>query len=163
MSFRPRRPRRIDFGIGLMSLLISAFSAASTSVTTTSGPELDLELLRGQVVYLDFWASWCGPCRQSFPWMNDLQKSLSQQGLVVVAVNVDHERADADRFLYAYAPSFRIVYDPQGSLAERWHVKGMPTSVLIGRDGKPVLMHQGFHLSERADLEVAIRGALAAR
>ena len=165
MSIFPRRLRSFAAGIGLVLLTTApapAATATSSAPMTTSGAVFDLEQLRGQVVYLDFWASWCGPCRQSFPWMNDLQKNLSRDGLVVVAVNVDHERADADRFLYAYAPAFQVVYDPQGSLAEHWHVKGMPTSVLIGRDGKPVLVHQGFHLADRAELEGAVRSALAA-
>ena len=120
----------------------------------------DLATLRGKVVYIDFWASWCGPCRQSFPWMAQLHGSLAKEGLVILAVNVDQERADADRFLASYAAPFNVVFDPKGTQAERYHVKGMPTSVLIGRDGKVLMTHEGFRIKERDSLEKTIRAAL---
>jgi thiol-disulfide isomerase/thioredoxin len=121
---------------------------------------VDLAELKGKVVYLDFWASWCVPCRQSFPWMGSLQRSLEKDGLVVVAVNLDQMRADADQFLTEFKPPFRVAFDPQGGLAERFHVRGMPTSVLIGRDGQTKLVHQGFRAKDREALEQQIRSAL---
>ena len=149
--------------MALVSLALAATSplVKASPEASTAEPTLDLASLQGKVVYLDFWASWCGPCRQSFPWMNDVQRDFAKDGLVVVGVNVDHDRADADQFLKTYRPSFQIVFDPQGALAERWQVKGMPTSVLIGRDGKPIAVFKGFHSKDRADLEQAIRAALA--
>ncbi len=121
---------------------------------------VDLPALKGKVVYLDFWASWCVPCRQSFPWMADLERSLGKEGLVVVAVNLDQMRNDADQFLAEFKPPFRVAFDPQGGMAERFHVRGMPTSVLIGRDGQPKLVHQGFRIKDRESLEQQIRAAL---
>lgn len=105
---------------------------------------LDLSAYRGKVVYLDFWASWCNPCRESFPWMNRIQESLGSKGLVVIAVNVDHDRELADEFLRANAASFRIVYDPDGTIASTYDFKDMPTSILIGRDGRVRYVHNGF-------------------
>src|SRR5689334_21183120 len=79
---------------------IFAFISIALGATTISLSEpLDLSPLRGRVVYLDFWASWCAPCRQSFPWMESMQQTYAAQGLSVLAINVDHDRADAERFL----------------------------------------------------------------
>ena len=111
---------------------------------TVSAAPLDLSALRGRVVYLDFWASWCGPCRQSFPWMESMQKAYETQGLTILAINVDHDRADADRFLKIFHPDFEIRFDPSGSWAEEFKVSGMPTSVIIDRHGAVRFTHVGF-------------------
>jgi len=134
------------FGALLFGLMPGAPGAAPREEA------LDLGALKGRVVYLDFWASWCAPCRESFPWMNRLQQQLGPRGLVVVAVNVDRERRDADRFIEAHEPRFRIVFDPEGLLAERFSVRGMPTSFLIDRDGHVQLRHEGFRLADREGL-----------
>src|SRR5450631_1845011 len=94
---------------------------------------LDLHAYRGKVVYLDFWASWCGPCRQSFPWLADLLRERESQDLVVIGVNVDKDRALAERFLGETPAAFPIVYDPEGAIASAYKVAGMPTAILIDR------------------------------
>jgi cytochrome c biogenesis protein CcmG, thiol:disulfide interchange protein DsbE len=106
---------------------------------------------KGKVVYLDFWASWCTPCKLSFPWMNDLARTYAQQGLVVIAVNVDHDRAAASAFLHDTPASFPVIYDPDGKIAEQFKVKDMPTSVLIGRDGAVHYVHEGFTQSREGE------------
>ena len=121
---------------------------------------LRLANFQGKVVYLDFWASWCGPCRQSFPWMNDLQKKYADQGLQVISVNLDAQRADADRFLRAVPANFAIAFDPAGLTPRQYGVKGMPTSFLIGRDGKVITQQVGFRPSESSALEQKIRDTL---
>jgi cytochrome c biogenesis protein CcmG/thiol:disulfide interchange protein DsbE len=118
---------------------------------------LDLAAFRGQVVYLDFWASWCVPCRQSFPWMSRLQGELAPDGLVIIAVNVDRERADAERFLREHAAQFHIVFDPEGLLPGKFRVRGMPTSFLIDRSGRVQARHEGFRLKDRDALAQQIR------
>jgi cytochrome c biogenesis protein CcmG/thiol:disulfide interchange protein DsbE len=115
---------------------------------------------RGKVVYLDFWASWCGPCKQSFPWMNEMQKKYGTRGLHVIAVNVDAKRDDAERFLRDNPADFTVGFDPAGDTPRRYAVKGMPTSVLIGPDGTVLQQHGGFREDERAQLEAAIVEAL---
>lgn len=119
-----------------------------------------LQQLRGQVVYLDFWASWCGPCRQSFPWMADMHKRHAAQGLAIVAVNLDTRLADAQGFLKAVPAPFRIAYDAKGQTPREYAIKAMPTSLLIGRDGRIRQIHAGFRPSDTAALESAILEAL---
>jgi cytochrome c biogenesis protein CcmG/thiol:disulfide interchange protein DsbE len=126
-----------------------------------SAPPFDLATLRGQVVYLDFWASWCGPCRQSFPWMQSLKNTYENQGLAIVAVNVDADRADAEKFLAQYQPTFAVRFDPQGQLAELYHIKTMPTSVLIDRHGVTRFTHMGFRPVDAAVYEAQLRQLLA--
>lgn len=122
---------------------------------------LDLKGLRGHVVYVDFWASWCTPCRQSFPWMKALESTYGNRGLSVVAIDLDHDRQDAQRFLRMFKPNFPVIFDPAGTLAQRFNVMGMPTSVLIDREGKIRYQHVGFLLKQRAEYEQQVLGLLA--
>lgn len=117
---------------------------------------IQLSALRGKLVYLDFWASWCGPCKQSFPWMNELQSRLGGKGLQVVGVNLDARTEDGRRFLQETPAHFPIAFDAQGATPRQYAITGMPTSVLIGPDGKVLLVHRGFHADERAELEATI-------
>ena len=121
---------------------------------------VDLADFKGKLTYVDFWASWCGPCRQSFPWMNEMQAKYAARGLQVVGINLDRKRDDAERFLAELPATFTIAFDAAGDSAKRFGVKGMPTSVLIGPDGKVLYMHTGFRDEERAQLEGRIAAAL---
>jgi cytochrome c biogenesis protein CcmG/thiol:disulfide interchange protein DsbE len=121
---------------------------------------LDLAALRGHVVYLDFWASWCGPCRQSFPWMQTLKNTYEDQGLTIVAVNLDADRVDAEKFLKQFKPTFDVRFDPEGKLAELYKVKTMPSSVLIDRHGVTRFTHMGFRPVDGAQYETQVRELL---
>jgi thiol-disulfide isomerase/thioredoxin len=144
-------------GAWWVSLAVAAGPVAP--VGTDAGP-IDLSAYQGKVVYVDFWASWCVPCRQSFPWMNTMQRQYGKDGLVIIGVNMDQVRAEADAFLAKYPAEFTIRFDPQGQLAPRFKVKGMPTSALLGRDGKVLLIHEGFKSKDPPLLEQAIKDAL---
>jgi cytochrome c biogenesis protein CcmG, thiol:disulfide interchange protein DsbE len=122
---------------------------------------LDLTSLRGRVVYLDFWASWCGPCRQSFPWMETLKTTYAAQGLEIITVNLDSERTDADKFLKEFHPTFEVRFDPKGELADFYKVHGMPSSVLIDRHGVTRFSHVGFRPVDGATYESQLRELLA--
>ncbi len=122
---------------------------------------LDLDAYHGRVVYLDFWASWCTPCRQSFPWMEGLAARYQAQGLTVVAVNLDRDRAAADRFLARFAPTFDVPFDPSGELARRFKVHAMPSSLLIDRQGVVRFEHAGFVPIDASTYEEQIRALLA--
>jgi thiol-disulfide isomerase/thioredoxin len=135
--------------------------AGILSPSARSDSPIDLTAYQGKVVYLDFWASWCAPCRKSFPWMDTLQSAYRNQGLVVIGVNVDQERPLAERFLGQMSPHFQIVFDPAGTLAERFKVTGMPTSFIIDRHGAVRFTHQGFRDERTAQLDSEIGGLLA--
>ncbi|MBI3526179.1 MAG: TlpA family protein disulfide reductase [Betaproteobacteria bacterium] len=114
----------------------------------------------GKFVLLDFWASWCVPCRQSFPWLNQMQGRYADKNLKVVAVNLDEKREAAVAFLRRYPADFTVLFDGAGNTARGYAIKGMPSSVLIGRDGKIIFIHAGFREADKTNLELKIRRAL---
>ena len=156
-----------------MAVSITALSAPLLAVGSgdvapsfsLAGPQgrvsLDAIRARGEWTYLDFWASWCGPCKQSFPWMNDMHAKYGNKGLRIIAVSVDTRSADADRFLASNPASFAIAYDTTGDTPRRYGVKAMPTSMLIDPSGRVVLIHAGFKPDDRSALEDAIKTAMS--
>ena len=158
----------------LIALALSAFVLSVSNATAqevgSRAPAFDLPGMvkpvrfadfKGRVVYIDFWASWCAPCKQSFPWMNDMQAKYGPRGFSVVGINVDQKREDADKFLLSTPANFLVGYDTTGKVAEAYQPKGMPTSFLIGADGKVRAVHVGFRDSNRQELEREIEAALA--
>ena len=129
--------------------------------TSSHAASLDMQQWNGRVVYLDFWASWCAPCRQSFPWMQKMKKAYESQGLTIVAINVDQSRADAERFLARFHPDFQVRFDPAGTLAEQYKLTGMPTSVMFDRHGVVRFTHVGFLPVDEQKYEQQIRELLA--
>lgn len=115
---------------------------------------------KGQVVYLDFWASWCGPCKQSFPWMNEMNARYGGKGLRMVGINLDQKPEDARTFLNANAATFEVAFDPAGKTPRQYGIKGMPTSMLLGPDGRVLMVHTGFKPEDRQELEQQIKQAL---
>ncbi len=106
--------------------------------------QLDLENHLGKVVYLDFWASWCKPCKESFPWMNSLLSKYPADSFVIVTINLDAETDAMHRFLAKVQADFDIYHDTRGQLAEQFEIEGMPASYLIDKNGKVVKNHIGF-------------------
>lgn len=115
----------------------------------------------GQVLYVDFWASWCGPCAKSFPFLNGLNSELKGQGLQVVGVNLDENPADAQGFLAKYPANFIIAADPQGLCAQLFAVQAMPSSYLIDRKGVVRHIHLGFKAGEAEELKQLVIKLLA--
>jgi thiol-disulfide isomerase/thioredoxin len=156
---------RLTLPVLCLALSISACAseaggpAPEFELTGMSGP-VKLSNYRGKLVYVDFWASWCGPCRQSFPWMNEMQAKYGTQGLQIVGVNLDAKEKDARDFLAETPAAFAIAFDPKGATPRTYRIKGMPTSLLIDADGKIIFEHAGFNANDRADLENQIKAAL---
>jgi thiol-disulfide isomerase/thioredoxin len=144
--------------VRMAELILICICSLGTSVHAAS---LDVKQWNGRVVYLDFWASWCAPCRQSFPWMQRMQRAYESQGLTIIAIDVDQSRADAERFLQRFHPGFQVRFDPAGSLAEQYKVLGMPTSVLLDRHGTVRFTHVGFLPVDEQKYEQQIRDLLA--
>lgn len=143
-----------------LSWAIEVGETAPEIVATSSGTAVTLASMRGQWVYLDFWASWCGPCKQSFPWMNEMHAKYGSRGLRIIAINVDAKASDAERFLGGTPAKFAVAYDPKGETPKRYAVKAMPTSYLIDPKGRVTLVHAGFRENDRAALEAAFVNAL---
>jgi thiol-disulfide isomerase/thioredoxin len=136
--------------IFVLSLIFMASLAQANSMA-----ELDnaLKEAKGQVVYLDFWASWCGPCRKSFPWLNAMQAKYQAQNFKVISVNVDTDRGAAEKFLQALPAHFSVIYDPKGKIARKFKLKGMPSSYLINKQGEVVSAHVGFIDNKKSQYE----------
>ncbi len=155
--------QRLYFAAFLLTLLIGRQALASTPqpapdiAINTIDKTFKLSDLKGQVVYLDFWASWCVPCRKSFPFMQQMQQKYRNQGLKIIAVNLDKEQKLADIFLKKFDVSFTIGFDKVGDSASAYQLQGMPSTYLIGRDGKLYGSHIGFREKDRGKLEHAIQ------
>jgi len=131
--------------------------AASDSAPSTN---LDLSEHQGKVIVVDFWASWCVPCRRSFPWLNAMSEKYADEGLLVIGVNVDQDAGSAAEFLQNYPAKFLIEYDRGGNLAREFGVQAMPSSFVIGRDGQIRAHHLGFKVKRQDEYEAAILEAL---
>ena len=135
-------------------------SAPAFELAMADGRPVSLASLRGNVVYVDFWASWCVPCKRSFPWMNALHDRHRGQGFAIVAINVDKRRPDAERFLRDVPATFPVVFDAAGATPAAFDVKGMPSSYLIDREGRIAAVEEGFHDERATVIEQRIRALL---
>ncbi|QDO83957.1 TlpA family protein disulfide reductase [Shewanella psychropiezotolerans] len=148
--------------IGLiMSILfqVNSLSAAPNldlSVQDVDGQSYILSQVSGELIYIDFWASWCGPCRKSFPWMNEMHHKYADQGLKIIAINLDNDISLARQFLGQISADFIIAYDPDTQVAGQFDILGMPSSYLFNRQGKLVAKHVGFYSEHKADYEAEI-------
>ncbi|MDT8283405.1 MAG: TlpA disulfide reductase family protein [Gammaproteobacteria bacterium] len=151
-------------------ILFSSHIFATTSFAEVSqAPDIDLPGLnanvqlknyKGKVVYLDFWASWCLPCQKSFPWMHDIKQKYASRGFEIVAINLDKDKKLADEFLKGMDVNFVVAFDDSGKSASAYKLRGMPSSYLIGRDGKIHASHIGFRDQDKAQLEQVITDLL---
>jgi len=126
-----------------------------------AAPPPALEPIEGRVIWVDFWASWCVPCRRSFPWLNSMHRKYGPVGLQIIAVNLDKDRALADAFLAEVPAEFGLRFDPSAALAQEFGVQAMPSSYLVAADGRVLESHFGFTTAEATDYERAIEAALA--
>ncbi len=138
----------------LLLLLVAIYSTATLAAKGTypsfSLPEfsgnqkIELAKLRGKVVYIDFWASWCAPCRQSMPKFNVLYNKLPRASFEILAINLDESKTDAQQFLNDYPVDYTVLYDATGATPKQFGVKVMPTGYLLDRFGMVRHVHQGF-------------------
>lgn len=152
-------PKRRSLHRWFIAIALSQLALIPCTPVTAS-ETLSLEDYSGKVVVLDFWASWCVPCRRSFPWLNAMHAKYSDQGLVIIGVNLDMERGDAERFLEEYPADFSILYDENQDLARAYEVVAMPSSYVIGRDGKVAARHMGFKVRQQDEYESIMVEAL---
>ncbi len=150
---------------GLLSLTIILISSAVIpllakdkidSVNVVAAAVKDASQLKGKVVYVDFWASWCGPCRRSFPWLKEVAARYQDKGLRIVTINLDRDKAAADKFIAEYQIPFEVVYDRSGEIATHYGLEAIPSSYIYGRDGKLRHTHRGFDPKNAGQLDSLI-------
>jgi thiol-disulfide isomerase/thioredoxin len=163
--------RRNFLSIGLGSLLLTTLPAWTAFAQAKKGsrfPDLnnfklegDLPDLSGKVLLVDFWASWCGPCRKAMPAVAKLHETYQGQGLVVLGISIDDSASDMEGFLKKNPVPFTTLRDPKGHMAKALDVKSIPTSFIVGSDGRIHGVHVGFNertspAKYAADIEAAL-------
>ena len=133
--------------------------APDFSLPTRAGEAVTLSSLKGKVVLVDFWASWCEPCKKSFPWLKKMNDRLADKGFAVVAINLDKDRDKAEGFLQDRSIPFAVAFDPAGKTAQAFRVPNLPSSFLIDRAGQIVATHSGFDPKNVDDWEKRIKQA----
>lgn len=141
----------------------SAEPAPDVAIHDLSGKPFSLASLRGKVVVLDFWASWCAPCRKSFPFLNSLQDRHAGEGLQVVGLTLEEDDEGVRKFLEAVPARFTIVRDPSERAGEEFGVVAMPTTILIDRDGRIAARFEGGDESVHGKIEAAAVMLLAGK
>ncbi len=138
-------------------LLLSMLSVAALSTAderngpapdfvlkSNQGKNIRLSELRGEIVLINFWATWCGPCRQEMPLLDDIHQNYRDMGFTVLGVNVENDPAKADDHLAENPVSFPILYDTRSEVSKLYQVDAMPTTVMVDRDGNIRHFHRGF-------------------
>ncbi len=150
--------------LALLLLAIAGAGQAQDEPASAPGPlpiaEFQLTDFQGRVVLVDFWASWCEPCRHALPWLNAMQQKYGDQGLQVVMVNLDRDPVAAAKMAADIDAGIRQFLDPAGELADRYELEGMPSSFLYDRSGELISNHVGFLKSDGQKRERAIGAAL---
>jgi peroxiredoxin len=145
-----------------MILAISVAAGASAAapdftLPTRDGGRLSLDELKGQVVMINFWATWCGPCRQEMPLLQQIQAKYEPLGFTLLGINVEPDSAAAQTWLAQVPVSFPILFDRQNKVAESYGVQGMPSSVFIDRSGNVRFVHRGYQPGDEAKYADMIR------
>lgn len=139
----------------VLALMLAVFSlqklnaadkqkAPNFTLKSNQGKNVRLSDMAGEIVLLNFWASWCGPCRQEMPILNEINKKYSALGFKVLGVNVDLKPEKAQAYLKSTPVDFPVLFDPQGQASELFDVSAMPTTVLIDKDGNMRYLHKGY-------------------
>lgn len=138
-----------------------SFSLNKLNTQESATPQaVSLSDYKGKVVYLDFWASWCGPCRKAFPFMNELQTQYKKEGLVVLAVNQDTSPSLAINFLQKNKSNFTSLFDKNAQVSSNYELRGMPSSFLIDKKGIIYASHIGFNNSKIKKIREEVKALL---
>ncbi len=161
--------KKIFFTFAISAMLIFNYASASKlegtapdfTLDSASGENIRLSDYIGEVVMINFWASWCGPCRQEMPLLEALHEKYNMMGFTMLGINLDEKRADADALLAQIPVSFPILFDPESKISRLYNVKAMPTTILLDRDGNLRFLHKGyqsgFEDKYEADIKALIR------
>jgi thiol-disulfide isomerase/thioredoxin len=131
--------------------------APDFTLKSRGGENIKLSELRGQVVMVNFWASWCGPCRQEMPLLEQLYQRYQPLGFTLLGVNVEEDSAAADKVLREIPVSFPILYDNRNKVSNSFQVKAMPSTIMIDRDGRMRYLHSGYQPGYEDEYQQQIR------
>ncbi|MEL7449374.1 MAG: TlpA disulfide reductase family protein [Pseudomonadota bacterium] len=136
---------------------VAGDDAPDFTLKSRDGNNMRLSELRGQVVMINFWASWCGPCRQEMPLLDELYQQYEPLGFTLLGVNVEQDVADAERLLKDAPVSFPVLYDPDNAVTKAYDVVAMPSTILVDRDGNMRYIHHGYKPGYEDDYQTQIR------
>lgn len=136
---------------------VSDGPAGNFTLKSASGQNVKLSEFRGQVVLINFWASWCGPCRQEMPHLDAIHKKYQPLGFTVFGVNVEQDREMADKILRDIPVSFPILFDDDNTVSKLYDVDAMPVTVLVDRSGEIRYMHKGYKPGYEEEYEKQVR------
>ena len=142
---------------GALAALQDSGPAANFTLMSAAGDNVRLSEYRGQVVLINFWASWCGPCRQEMPELEAIHRKYADLGFTVFGVNVEQDRAMADRVLRDIPVSFPILFDDDNRVSELYGVDAMPVTVLVDRGGAIRYLHRGYKPGYEDEYEAQVR------
>jgi peroxiredoxin len=151
----------------LGTLLLPGFTARAVdgaapdfTLQSRSGETVSLSQLRGQVVMINFWATWCGPCREEMPHLEALHQRYDALGFKLLGVNVEENSSDAAEWLQETPVSFSILYDPENSVSELYDVVAMPSTVIVDRQGNIRFLHHGYQAGYENEYQTQIRALI---
>jgi peroxiredoxin len=134
--------------------------APDFQLPTRDGGKVRLDDLRGQVVMINFWASWCGPCRQEFPVLEQMYRKYRPMGFTLLAVNVESDSADAERFLAATPVTFPVAFDRENAVSGSYGVSAMPTTLIVDRKGQVRWQHRAYKPGDENEYLDQVRAML---
>jgi peroxiredoxin len=138
----------------------SGSPAPSFTLAARGGQAVSLAQYKGQVVMLNFWASWCGPCRQEMPLLESIYKKYNKLGFTLLGVNVEPDAKAANEWLRDTPVSFPVLYDTDGKVSKLYEVAGMPSTVIIDRGGKLRVVHRGYKPGDENEYLDSIRSLI---
>ncbi|NVK22614.1 MAG: TlpA family protein disulfide reductase [Kangiellaceae bacterium] len=150
----------ISFLPRVLTISIAVAAITLGYVEPAQSETLDLSQYQNKVVYVDFWASWCGPCRKSFPAMNQFNERFASQDFVILAINEDNDIEQAKQFLQQYPANFEVIFDPDGEIAKQFQVQAMPSTYIFNREGVAKYLHKGFRQKDIQVLQQYIESLL---
>lgn len=127
------------------------------TLSTLSGKRDALAQYKGQVVMLNFWATWCGPCQQEMPLLDQMYKQYAPAGFTLLGINVDTESAPVKKLLERRPVSFTVLLDPKNDVATEYHVEEMPSTIIIDRKGEIRYVHRGYKPGDENEYQDRIR------
>jgi peroxiredoxin len=162
MSLQKYLPKKIlavgvIFTAGLLAVNASADPAPDFTLQSSTGENVRLVEQRGQVVMLNFWASWCGPCRKEMPLLDEMSKRYSAAGFVLYGVNVEEDNTDAKKLIKELGVSFPILYDTESKASSLYNVDAMPTTVVIDKKGEIRYVNRGYKAGDENKYRDQIR------